>query len=85
MIYTILGWYHCHGSLYKQPNSWGNLQLDTIHLAQIEELGDLVGFPIRQFQMVKQDDDNKWVKKWADEHLVSVCSIYRHSQVYGYT
>lgn len=31
-----------------------NLNLVKLNLAQIEELGDLVGFPIRQFQMCKQ-------------------------------
>lgn len=44
-----------------------------LNLAQIEELGDLVGFPIRQFQMVKNTgtkEEPKWVQKWADEHLL---------------
>lgn len=47
-----------------------NLNFVKLNLAQIEELGDLVGFPIRQFQMAKKDKDDKWVMKWADEHLV---------------
>ena len=37
-----------------------------LNLAQIEELGDLVGFPIRQFEMC-QDGNCIWV----DEHAVS--------------
>ena len=36
-----------------------------INLAQIEELGDLVGFPIRQFEVCKDGDC-----MWADEHAV---------------
>ena len=48
-----------------------DLNFVKLNLAQIEELGDLVGFPIRQFQMAKKDKDDKWTMKWADEHLVS--------------
>jgi len=47
-----------------------NLNFVKLNLAQIEELGDLVGFPIRQFQMAKKDKNDKWLTKWADEHLV---------------
>lgn len=36
-----------------------------LNLAQIEELGDLVGFPIRQFEVCKDGDC-----MWADEHAV---------------
>ena len=36
-----------------------------LNLAQIEELGDLVGFPIRQFEMESQTQ-----KGWVDEHAV---------------
>jgi hypothetical protein len=36
-----------------------------LNLAQIEELGDLVGFPIRQFEM-----ESKTEKNWIDEHAV---------------
>ena len=40
-----------------------NLSFVKLNLAQIEELGDLVGFPVRQFQMYKEKtiavkDDN---------------------------
>ena len=31
-----------------------NLNFVKLNLAQIEELGDLVGFPVRQFQMYKE-------------------------------
>ena len=47
-----------------------NLNFVKLNLAQIEELGDLVGFPIRQFQMAKKDENDKWIIKWADEHLI---------------
>lgn len=39
-----------------------NLDFVKLNLAQIEELGDLVGFPVRQFQMYKE----KVVKKADD-------------------
>ena len=43
-----------------------NLNFVKLNLAQIEELGDLVGFPIRQFE-VCQDKNNCL---WIDEHAV---------------
>ena len=36
-----------------------NLNFVKLNLAQIEELGDLVGFPVRQFQMFKEKKINK--------------------------
>ena len=44
-----------------------NLNLVKLNLAQIEELGDIVGFPIRQFE-VCQNEEEKCV--WIDEHAV---------------
>lgn len=41
------------------------LPVVKLNLAQIEELGDLVGFPIRQFEVLK---DGK--SEWVDEHAV---------------
>jgi nucleoside-triphosphatase THEP1 len=41
------------------------LSFVKLNLAQIEELGDLVGFPIRQFEM-----SNGTATKWVDEHAV---------------
>jgi hypothetical protein len=45
-----------------------------LNLAQIEELGDLVGYPVRQFEMAKQitegPNNGKWTTKWADEMIV---------------
>ena len=42
-------------SVLQLANEQG-LNMVKLNLAQIEELGDLVGFPIRQFQMCKQAD-----------------------------
>ena len=42
-----------------------NLNFVKLNLAQIEELGDLVGFPIRQFEM-KNDETTRWI----DEHAM---------------
>ena len=39
------------------------LNFVKLNLAQIEEIGDLVGFPIRQFEMELDGD-----KMWVDEH-----------------
>jgi hypothetical protein len=51
------------------------LELDIVklNLAQIEELGDLVGFPVRQFEMAKNKGTKEapnWLKKWVDEQLI---------------
>jgi hypothetical protein len=43
-----------------------DLHFIKLNLAQIEELGDLVGFPIRQFEVCKETDDCLWI----DEHAV---------------
>jgi len=43
-----------------------DLNLVKLNLAQIEELGDLVGFPIRQFEVCKDKDACIWI----DEHAV---------------
>jgi len=40
------------------------------NLAEIEELGDLVGFPLRQFQMCKGEGEAKECL-WIDEHAVN--------------
>ena len=46
-----------------------NLNFVKLNLAQIEEIGDLVGFPIRQFE-VKLNNEKTWVDEHAfDEYL----------------
>jgi hypothetical protein len=42
-----------------------DLNFVKLNLAQIEEIGDLVGFPIRQFEMQSEDS-----KEWIDENSV---------------
>ena len=49
------------------------LDFVKLNLAQIEELGDLVGFPIKQFQMWKEKD-GKRIGKWVDEVAVNAHS-----------
>lgn len=43
-----------------------DLHFIKLNLAQIEELGDLVGFPIRQFEVCKEPGNCMWI----DEHAV---------------
>jgi hypothetical protein len=43
-----------------------NLNFVKLNLAQIEELGDLVGFPIRQFEVCQSENNCLWI----DEHAV---------------
>jgi hypothetical protein len=42
-----------------------NLNFVKLNLAQIEEIGDLVGFPIRQFEVEINNE-----KTWVDEHTL---------------
>jgi len=44
------------------------LNFVKLNLAQIEEIGDLVGFPIRQFEM-----KDKTLTEWVDENSVEDC------------
>jgi len=44
-----------------------DLNFIKLNLAQIEELGDLVGFPIRQFEVCQKNDETCI---WIDEHAV---------------
>lgn len=55
------------------------LDFVKLNLAQIEELGDLVGFPIKQFQMFIEDENGKKKGKWVDEITVKdyACSGYK--------
>jgi len=44
-----------------------------VNLAQLDELGDIIGFPTRQFEMVINKgtaEAPQWVAKWADEALL---------------
>lgn len=43
------------------------LNFVKLNLSQIEEIGDLVGFPIRQFEMQKNEESEKI---WVDENIL---------------
>jgi len=47
-----------------------NLHFVKLSLSQLEELGDLVGFPIKEFEVAKTTDDGKRVAKWIPEHIM---------------
>jgi hypothetical protein len=53
-------------SMAMQLASELNLELVKLNLAQIEELGDLVGFPVKQYQMVKDGEQHQG-PIWVDE------------------
>jgi len=55
-----------------------DLDFVKLNLAQIEELGDLVGFPIKQYQMWTTKEGKK-VGKWVDEVTVKeyTCTGYQ--------
>lgn len=46
------------------------LNFVKLNLTQIEELGDLVGFPIRQFELRKHLEEGKIDVRWVDENLL---------------
>jgi len=45
-----------------------DLNFVKLNLAQIEEIGDLVGFPIRQFEMQRNEES---AKIWVDENVLN--------------
>jgi MoxR-like ATPase len=40
-----------------------NLQYIKLNLSQIEELGDLIGFPFKEFEMIREDGKVTWVQE----------------------
>ena len=50
-----------------QLDKENNLDFVKLNLAQIEEIGDLVGFPIRQFE-IQRDEEGE--KIWVDENIL---------------
>ena len=46
------------------------LNVVKINLAQIEEIGDLTGFPIKEFEVAKTTDDGNKVTKWIPENVM---------------
>jgi hypothetical protein len=55
-------------SIVEQIARENNLEFVKLNLSQIEELGDLVGFPIRQFEMCTAAEASCL---WIDEHAIS--------------
>ena len=47
-----------------------NMDYVKLSLSQLEELGDLVGFPIKEFQVTKTNDDGQKVTKWIPENVM---------------
>ena len=40
-----------------------NMAVIKLNLSQIEELGDLVGFPFKEFEMIREDGTKRWVQE----------------------
>ena len=47
-----------------------NLHFVKLSLSQLEELGDLVGFPVKEFEVAKTTEDGKRVAKWIPENIM---------------
>jgi len=58
-------------SSIKQLADEKGLDFIKVNLAQLDELGDIIGYPTRQFEMAKQKEDKTWEMKWADEALLA--------------
>ena len=43
------------------------LDLVRLNLAEIEELGDLVGFPVKEYEVKKQETDGTITTKWIPD------------------
>ena len=46
------------------------LNVVKINLSQIEEIGDLTGFPVKEFEVVKTTEDGAKVTKWIPENTL---------------
>jgi len=61
-------------SVVEQVAQTMNLQMVKLNLSQMEDIGDLVGFPIREFMLKYQEKDSDGkpvgnaVGKWVDEN-----------------
>jgi len=58
-----------------------NLNCVKLNLAQIEELGDLVGFPVRQFQLCKEGSANVELKPAVVSKHVPVVNKVKKKQI----
>jgi len=55
-------------SLVKQIAEKNNLDLVKLNLAQLDDLGDLIGFPIREHLMINETtNESKWVSEVSTE------------------
>ena len=50
-------------SAVKQLATEMGMNIIKLNLSQIEELGDLIGFPFKEFEMVREDGVTKWVQE----------------------
>jgi hypothetical protein len=46
------------------------LHVVKLNLAQIEEIGDLTGFPLKEFEVKRKADDGSIITKWVPENLI---------------
>jgi hypothetical protein len=46
------------------------LNVVKINLSQIEEIGDLTGFPVKEFEVVKTTEDGAKLTKWVPENTM---------------
>jgi MoxR-like ATPase len=63
-------------SVVKQIARKKDLSMVRLNLAELDDLGDLVGFPVRQFEMITSEgtpgtDDYSEVREWVDEHALA--------------
>ena len=50
-------------SAIMQLGSEMNMQVVKLNLSQLEELGDLVGFPVKEFQIENAEGKSKWINE----------------------
>ena len=50
-------------SAVKQLATEMGMDIIKLNLSQIEELGDLIGFPFKEFEMIREDGLVKWVQE----------------------
>ncbi len=70
-------------SAVRQMGEHAGLQVVRLNLAMIEELGDLVGFPLRQFQLCK-DTKCEWIDEQALEEYIKLGYEFTGEKRMGY-
>jgi len=48
------------------------LNVVKLNLAQIEEIGDLTGFPMKEFEIKKKDETGNVITKWVPESILQM-------------